>query len=175
MASVIPQRYAFRKLAELVPHPDNPNRGEVADIAESIEAIGFFGVVVVQKSTQRILIGEHRWRAAQDAGLVELPVVETDCNDDVAMKIMLADNYFARLAVWDEDALIAVLTAMNEGGGTEGSGFTADDLAALVARQAEGLPEGFRHLTPRDPGYGEGGDRMVVCPNCGTEFQAGGR
>jgi hypothetical protein len=175
MASVIPHRYELRSVDKLAPHPDNPNRGQVEEIADSIDAIGFFGAVVVQASTGRILIGEHRWRAAKDAGIADLPCLVTDCTDDVARKIMIADNHFARLGVWDEDALITLLTEMADGDdGMRGSGMTADDLVTLVARQTEGLPAGFEHLVPREPGDDAPG-RMVTCPQCGHEFEIGER
>jgi ParB-like chromosome segregation protein Spo0J len=169
MATVISHRYATRRALDLVPHPDNPNEGDVDGIGESIEAIGFFGVVLVQASTGRILAGEHRWRAAQAAGLDELPVIEVDCDDDTARKILLADNAFARLAVWNEDALTALLVDMTSGGGDLiATGFTADDLASMLAKQAEGLPPGFEHLTPRDGD--EATPRTVTCPNCGHQW-----
>lgn len=177
MAAVIPHHYEQRSVAELSPHPDNPNVGDPGAIGESIESIGFFGVVLVQESTGRILAGEHRWRAAQAAGMGELPVIAVDCDDDLARKILLADNHFARLAVWDEDALAALLASMvATDEGLAGSGFTEDDLAVLLARQAEGLPEGFRHLVPGAPavdGHGNG-PATVTCPNCGHEFAPGG-
>lgn len=177
MAAVIPHRYEQRSVADLRPHPDNPNVGDPAAIGESIESIGFFGVVLVQQSTGRILAGEHRWHAAQAHGIRDLPVIAVDCDDDTARKILLADNHFARLAAWDEDALTALLASMAATEeGLAGSGFTGDDLAVLLARQAEGLPEGFRHLVPGAPavdGHGNG-PAYVTCPNCGHEFAPGG-
>jgi ParB-like chromosome segregation protein Spo0J len=178
MAAVIPHRYEQRNVDQLEPHPDNPNRGDPDAVGESIESIGFFGVVLVQESTGRILAGEHRWRAAQAHGIPALPVIAVDCDDETARKILLADNHFARLAVWDEDALTALLATMAaDDGGLAGSGFNGDDLAVLLARQAEGLPEGFRHLVPGETGGdGHHGDDagMVTCPNCGHEFAPGG-
>jgi ParB-like chromosome segregation protein Spo0J len=176
MAAVIPHRYELRSVDKLEPHPGNPNRGQVEEIGDSIDAIGFFGAVVVQESSGRILIGEHRWRAAKNAGIADLPCLVTDCTDDVAVKIMIADNHFARLGVWDEDALIALLTEM--GGGDEdlrGSGMTADDLVSLIARQAEGLPPGFEHLVPREAAEDDDGGHTVTCPSCGAEFVFGAK
>ena len=38
-------------IAELTEHPDNPNRGDVELLRDSIEHHGFYGAVLVQKSS----------------------------------------------------------------------------------------------------------------------------
>lgn len=179
-AELVPHRYEVRSVDALLPHPDNPNRGDPDMIADSIGDLGFFGAVLVQESTGRIIAGEHRWRAAKLAGLAEVPVLVLDADDDLTRKILLSDNQYARLAAWDEDALAALLLDMTgdmNGGGV--GGFSADEVAGILARQAEGLPEGFKHLVPLDPeaaggdghqGDDPAGEQPVKCPQCGHEF-----
>jgi len=121
-------------VAELVPHPENPNRGNVDSIRESIETNGFYGVVVAQQSTNRILIGEHRWRAAADMGAESVPVMLVDVDDVHARRIMLADNRTAELAARDPAALSALLNeVVNGASGLLGTGYQADDLNRLMA------------------------------------------
>ncbi|WP_139806694.1 hypothetical protein [Deinococcus hopiensis] len=48
-------------VSDLKPHPRNPNVGNVDVIAESIKVNGFYGALVVQKSTGYILKGNHTW------------------------------------------------------------------------------------------------------------------
>jgi len=117
----------------VLPHSENPNRGDADAIAESIEANGFFGAILVHEATGRILAGEHRWRAARAAGLTELPALLLDCDDATARRVLLADNQFARLGTWDEDALTALLGDLAvTADGLAGTGFTDDDLARLL-------------------------------------------
>lgn len=62
------QEYAQAKLGELKPHPRNPRQGDVGAIYQSIEANGFYGAIVAQRSTGYILAGNHRYKAAAEAG-----------------------------------------------------------------------------------------------------------
>ena len=56
-AQVLPHRYELVDTGQLRPHPDNPNIGDVAGIAGSIEAVGFWGAVLVHEGTGHILAG----------------------------------------------------------------------------------------------------------------------
>jgi ParB family chromosome partitioning protein len=65
------------------------------ELADSISAQGIVQPIVVRKiSTDQyeIIAGERRWRAAQIAGLQEIPVVRRDVNDQVAMALGLIEN-----------------------------------------------------------------------------------
>ena len=99
----------------------------------SIEGVGFYGVVLVHEATRHILAGEHRWRAAQAAGLPELPAVVIDCDEDTARAILLGDNEWARRGVWDMDRLVALLQKQQAApAGLIGTGFTEADLARMI-------------------------------------------
>lgn len=130
-------------LSDLRPHPENPNQGDVGAIVESIETVGFYGTVTAQKPRNgrkhgRILAGEHRWRAAQAENADTIPVSWLDVDDDTALRILLADNQIARLALLDQAAQAAALTAL---AGTEqglaGTGSDADDLDNLLRELAQ--------------------------------------
>ncbi len=67
----------------------------LAELARSIEAIGIVQPLVVRGGPQRfeLLAGERRWRAAQIAGLHELPVVvRNDLTDGDAESLGLIEN-----------------------------------------------------------------------------------
>ncbi len=51
---------------DLITHPKNPRKGNVDLIIESIEENGFYGALIVQKSTGYILTGNHRFVAGTD-------------------------------------------------------------------------------------------------------------
>lgn len=65
------------------------------ELADSISAQGLIQPIVVRSINQgqyEILAGERRWRAAQLAGLEEVPVVVRQVNDQAAMAIALIEN-----------------------------------------------------------------------------------
>lgn len=67
----------------------------LAELAASIRAHGVVQPVVVRRiaaDRYEIVAGERRWRAAQQAGLHELPVVIRDIPDQSAIAIALIEN-----------------------------------------------------------------------------------
>ena len=141
---------------ELSCHPDNPRRGNVEEIRSSIRINGFYGALVVQRSTGHILAGNHRFMAAQAEGLDKVPVIFVDASDDDAKAILVGDNRLSDLAENDPELLVALLQAIqSREEGLAGTGYSDDDLAALLAAgmgDGEAL-EGEDDVpdTPEDP------------------------
>ena len=137
MARLADQSYEVVPVDSLTQHPSNPNRGRLDVIGESVEAHGFYGAVIVQTSTRRILAGNHRWQAAKDAGLDAVPAVFVDVDDETAPRIMLADNRTTRLGE-DDDAALAVLLQQLAATdlGLAGVGYDGSDLDELLVRVA---------------------------------------
>jgi hypothetical protein len=133
---VVDQRYEMVPVDGLRLHPENPRRGRLDVIGESIAANGFWGAVVAQRSTGYVLAGNHRLRAALAAGIDELPVVWVDVDDDRARRILLADNRTADLAVNDNAALLALLEGVAlTPAALAGTGYdpdTMEDLRAML-------------------------------------------
>lgn len=96
----------------LLPHPENPRRGDVELIRASIRENGWFGAVVAQQSTGYVLAGNHRLQAARLEGIEAVPVVWVDVGDDAARRILLADNRTGDMASYDRDSLASVLGAL---------------------------------------------------------------
>ena len=123
----------------LRPHPENPNDGDVGAIVDSIQTVGFYGVVTAQKPRNgrkngRILAGEHRWRAAKAEGAESIPVSWLDVDDEEALRIVLGDNQIARLAMLDRAAQAAALEALTQTSlGLAGTGTDGDDLDSILA------------------------------------------
>ncbi|CAG1012842.1 MAG: ParB/RepB/Spo0J family partition protein [Rhizobiaceae bacterium] len=85
----------------IAPNPRNPRRSfaemELADLAQSLREHGLVQPVVVrpapgQTGRYEIIAGERRWRAAQRAGLAEIPVIVRDVDDRVALEIAIVEN-----------------------------------------------------------------------------------
>lgn len=68
----------------------------LSELADSIKSQGLVQPIVVRPiggaGQYEIIAGERRWRAAQMAGLHEIPVVVRDVPDQVAMCIALIEN-----------------------------------------------------------------------------------
>ena len=66
----------------------------IQELADSIRTQGVIQPVVVRKLADRyeLIAGERRWRAAQLAGLQEIPAVIKEVNDQTAAAIALVEN-----------------------------------------------------------------------------------
>jgi ParB/RepB/Spo0J family partition protein len=63
------------------PNDYNPNRQSDHDfqlLLKSMSEDGFTQPIVVQESTMQIVDGEHRWRAALELGLAQVPIVKVN-------------------------------------------------------------------------------------------------
>ena len=97
-----PMRADGRVPIELVsPNPRNPRRNfaeaELEDLAQSIREHGIVQPVIVrpapgQPGQYQIVAGERRWRAAQRAGLIEIPVLIRDVDDRAALELAIIEN-----------------------------------------------------------------------------------
>lgn len=167
--NILNQKHELVALDRLSPHPKNPNKGDVEAIEESIGANGFYGTVVVQRSTGFILVGHHRFEAARNQGATKIPVTWVDVDDKVALRILLADNATAAKARRDEEALAALLQEMTaDGGDLTGTGYDDAEFERLLASLAEDIPESFKAV---DETIAED-VKHHTCPNCGHTFPA---
>lgn len=116
---------------DLEARDDNPNRGDVDRISQSVQAVGFFNVVGVREGTNRIIFGEHRWRAAIRNGAETVPVVYIECDEATAKKIMVADNRLAEFGERPAADMLKLLEELNDEGGFFGTGYDDDDLEDL--------------------------------------------
>lgn len=102
--------YKMTRLSEIRPYDRNPRiipQAAVDAVAKSIAAFGFRQPIVVD-GRGVILAGHTRYKAAQQLGLAEVPVVwQTDITDIQARGYRIADNKTAEIAAWDRDALDA--------------------------------------------------------------------
>lgn len=94
-------------------HPKNVRHGDVGAISESLKAHGQYRAIVVQRSTRNILAGNHTWKAAKALGWKQIAVHFIDCDDDKAMRILLADNRANDLASYDDTALADLLKELS--------------------------------------------------------------
>lgn len=80
-------------------NPRNPRRrfaeAELADLAQSIKEHGIVQPIIVRPSQGgrfEIIAGERRWRAAQQAGVTQVPVIVREVDDRVALELAIIEN-----------------------------------------------------------------------------------
>jgi ParB family chromosome partitioning protein len=93
--------YFSAGIEQLYPSPEQPRRrfddAELAELAESIKVHGVIVPLVVRPrgGAERgyyLIAGERRWRAAQRAGVHEVPVVVQEVDSQVAFERALVEN-----------------------------------------------------------------------------------
>jgi ParB family chromosome partitioning protein len=104
MAALLPvveeegKSYFSCPIEEIRPNRDQPRKRfsaeKLEELAASIREKGIIQPLVVRKMSEHyeLVAGERRWRAAQKAGLLAVPVVIQDISDDTALEIALIEN-----------------------------------------------------------------------------------
>jgi ParB family chromosome partitioning protein len=131
-------------------NPRNPRRmfdeAELQDLSSSIRQHGIVQPVVVRPrgSNFEIIAGERRWRAAQLAGLIEIPVIVRDVDDRTALEIAIVEN------VQRSD-----LNPLEEALGYEQliaeHGYTQNDLGEIIGKSRSHVANSLRLLKLPDP------------------------
>lgn len=132
-------------------NPRNPRRyfdeSELQDLASSIRQHGIVQPVVVRTtadSRYEIIAGERRWRAAQLAGLIEIPVIIRDVDDRTALEIAIVEN------VQRSD-----LNPLEEAMGYElliaDHGYTQNDLGEIIGKSRSHVANSLRLLKLPEP------------------------
>ncbi len=132
-------------------NPRNPRRyfdeSELQDLASSIRQHGIVQPVVVRTiadNRYEIIAGERRWRAAQLAGLVDIPVIIRDVDDRTALEIAIVEN------VQRSD-----LNPLEEAMGYElliaDHGYTQNDLGEIIGKSRSHVANSLRLLKLPEP------------------------
>src|SRR4029077_9198793 len=86
------------EIASIVPSPLQPRkyfaREALAELVESIRQHGIIQPLVVRDVAGRheLIAGERRWRAAQEAGLTQVPVITRIATDLEVLELSLIEN-----------------------------------------------------------------------------------
>jgi ParB family chromosome partitioning protein len=88
-------------IESLRPNPRNPRKAfseaELTELADSVRERGIIQPIVVRPIAGKadafeIIAGERRWRAAQRAGLHDVPIVPLEANDAQALELAIIEN-----------------------------------------------------------------------------------
>ena len=127
-------------------NPRNPRRhfeeADLRDLAASIRQHGIVQPVVVRTIGEQrfeIIAGERRWRAAQLAGLADVPVLIRDVDDRTALEIAIVENVQR-----------ADLNPLEEANGYEllmaEHGYTQNDLGDIIGKSRSHVANSLRLL-----------------------------
>lgn len=87
------------KLKKIQPNRLNPRlefrKQALDELADSIKQVGLIEPIIVRprgKDTYEVVVGERRYRAAQQAGLDEVPVIIRDYTEEEVLELNLIEN-----------------------------------------------------------------------------------
>ncbi len=137
-------------LDKLDPNPDQPRSdfGDLTELTASVRDKGILEPLLVRHSplTGRwmIIAGERRFRAATEVGLLEVPCIELDVDDQGVAEIALIENLQRKdLTPWEEaDGLAALCTRY---------GYTHEEVAQKIGKSRSTVTEALSIATlPQD-------------------------
>lgn len=125
---------------KIEPNPQQP-RVEMGDLSELVASIREKGVLepllvkpLSASGRWLIIAGERRWRAAQMAGLTEVPCVELNVGDREIAEIALIENLQRKdLTVWEEAEAYEALCQRFK--------YTHEDLAKKLSKSRSSITE----------------------------------
>ena len=144
--STATQRVTEIAVAQIKPSPFQPRRvfapEALDELATSIQHHGVLQPIVVRALPQggfELIAGERRWRAAQQAGLQTIPVVQRDVSDREASAFALIENIQREnLNVVEEALGLARLRSEFE--------LTQQELAQVVGKSRAAIANSLRLL-----------------------------
>jgi len=137
-------------IEEIQPDRGQPRRYfdeiRILELSESIRANGVLQPLLVRRDGEgyAIVVGERRWRAAQRAGLRELPCIVRDVSDPQAFELALIEN------IQRED-LNAIEEAEAYQRLIEYHGLTQEELAQRVGKDRSTIANALRLLRLPEP------------------------
>lgn len=99
-ASAVETRDQVQRVAikQVRPCPFQPRKdfsdASLRELADSIKEQGIIQPLIVRKNGEgfELIAGERRWRAAQLAGLTEIPIIVRDADDRAVLELALIEN-----------------------------------------------------------------------------------
>lgn len=176
-------------LDELTPFPGNAKRGDVDLILSSLRRNGQYRSLIarqVEDGPYVVLAGNHTMQAlalhgdgpcdyTATSGGEQRPcgvcqnqpwspgarVEIVTCDEDTARRVNLIDNRASDLGEYDNDALVELLSYLDDD--YEGSGYNAGDVNRLLYVPEPETPEEF-------PTFDEDIETAYTCPKCAYEW-----
>jgi ParB family transcriptional regulator, chromosome partitioning protein len=139
------KKYFSCPIEEIRPNKEQPRKTfvneKLEELAASIREKGIIQPLVVVKKAghYELIAGERRWRAAQKAGLREVPVVIQDVSEETALEMALIENIQREdlNAIEEADAYHALMERFS---------LTQEELAKRVGKERSTIANALRLL-----------------------------
>lgn len=153
-------------VSELIVLPENPRQGDIGAISDSLARFGQLKPIVIDDDGV-ILAGNHTYKAAVALGWTKVAAVTADeLEGQEKTAFALADNRLSDLASYDNEMLVAQLSALNN---LEGTGYQLEDVEELQFDLEQ--PLSFGEVMDGWSGLDENkGTGRIICPHCGEDF-----
>ncbi len=92
------KRLFYCGIEEIIPNRSQPRKyfdeSKLLELADSVKEKGVLEPLIVRKVDQgyELIVGERRWRAAQKAGLKEVPVLVKEAEEREVLELSLIEN-----------------------------------------------------------------------------------
>jgi ParB family chromosome partitioning protein len=138
--------YAELPVEQITPNPRQPrevfDEEAMSELVASISEVGLLQPIVVRHTGERayeLIMGERRWRAARQAGLVAIPAIVRHTSDEDLLRDALLENlHRSQLNPLEEAAAYSQLL--------EDFGCTHDELSVRIGRSRPQITNTVRLL-----------------------------
>jgi len=132
------------KVSELRPHPQNPRihpDSAIEKLVKSLKEYGFTNPILISADNY-VLAGHARLKAAEKAGLKEVPVIQLPLKGNKALAYMIADNRLQDETDWDFTKLAELFGVLDTGElDLEITGFDLSEIENLLTSEKAGLTD----------------------------------
>lgn len=155
-------------IAALTRYPGNARRGNTHEIRASLRRTGQYRSLVVRDTGDGmvILAGNHTRDALEAEHHTAARCEIITCTDDEALRINIGDNRIAEIGGYDDDALVELLSYLNDD--YEGTGYSENDVQRMIG--AEVADRGEPVAPDEFPSYDSDLDTQYQCPKCAYEW-----
>jgi len=141
------------EITKLRPHPQNPRThpdSAIDKLVKSLTEFGFTNPILVSADNY-VLAGHARLKAAQKAGLKEVPVIQLPLKGSKALAYMIADNRLQDETDWDFPLLKDLFGVLDTGElDLETTGFDLSEIEALLTNVSDGLTDDDEVPEPKE-------------------------
>lgn len=132
------------KIETLILDPNNTRLHSERNIKELERSVSEFGqhrAAVVQRGSNKVLIGNGMIQAMRNLGWTECAVLYVDDDDATAIRRAISDNRISDLSTFDDDLLATMMAELGEG--VVLPGFTDDEIAKTLKGLEDSFNEGL--------------------------------
>lgn len=166
----------FAKVEDLIPDDKNPIRHDeknIKEIMRSLEEFGQHAPLVVQQSSNRVIVGNARLEAAKRLGWEKVWVMYVDDDDTKAIRRGIADNKTGELSTWNDAALKLLLEDLSMDDAADIPGFDPEEIEKILSSMSgDGLDIDFSSYEDEEGGKKDNKVQEWQCPKCGFKFTA---